>query len=187
MFEAGLAVLSCGSALRGLMNSFLHLHIHVHMSSHALLLPLLVAASLLHLAGCLTPAQWRSQSIYQVMTDRFARTDGSTTASCTTSQGIYCGGTWAGLINKLDYIQNMGFTAIWISPIPEQLSGNSNDGASYHVSNTRAGSGLFLYCSLAIRWWDTEERRNVIQYVRHRLVAALTAVHRATGPKTSAH
>ncbi|OBT91754.1 hypothetical protein VE01_10231 [Pseudogymnoascus verrucosus] len=28
-----------------------------------------------------SPAQWRSQSIYQVLTDRFARTDGSTTAA----------------------------------------------------------------------------------------------------------
>ncbi|CAN8099783.1 unnamed protein product [Discula destructiva] len=66
------------------------------------------------------------------MTDRFARTDLSTTAGCVTSQGVYCGGTWAGLLSKLDYIQGMGFTAIWISPLTEQLSGNSADGESYH-------------------------------------------------------
>lgn len=95
---------------------------------------LLVAASLIKLAGCLTPAQWRSQSIYQVMTDRFARTDLSTTASCVTSEQIYCGGTWEGLISKLDYIQNMGFTAIWISPMVAQMSGDTSDGESYHVS-----------------------------------------------------
>ena len=58
----------------------------------------------------LTPAQWRSQSVYQVMTDRFARTDGSTTAACNLAN--YCGGTWQGLINHLDYIQGMGFTAV---------------------------------------------------------------------------
>ena len=61
-------------------------------------------------ANGLSPSEWRPQSIYQVMTDRFARTDGSTTASC--DLGEYCGGTWKGLINKLDYIQNMGFTAV---------------------------------------------------------------------------
>jgi hypothetical protein len=61
-------------------------------------------------ASALTPAQWRSQSIYQVITDRFARTDGSTSASCDLNR--YCGGTWQGLINKLDYIQNMGFSAV---------------------------------------------------------------------------
>jgi alpha-amylase len=60
--------------------------------------------------SALTPAQWRSQSIYQVITDRFARTDGSTSASCDLNR--YCGGTWQGLIKKLDYIQNMGFSAV---------------------------------------------------------------------------
>lgn len=63
----------------------------------------------------LSPAEWRAQSIYQVMTDRFARTDGSTTASCDLSD--YCGGTWEGLINHLDYIQGMGFTAVGISSL----------------------------------------------------------------------
>jgi hypothetical protein len=63
--------------------------------------------------SALTPAQWRSQSIYQVITDRFARADGSTTASCDLNR--YCGGTWQGLINKLDYIQNMGFSAVSVS------------------------------------------------------------------------
>lgn len=63
----------------------------------------------------LSPAEWRAQSIYQVMTDRFARTDGSTTASCDLSD--YCGGTWEGLINHLDYIQGMGFAAVGISSL----------------------------------------------------------------------
>ena len=67
---------------------------------------------LIGLVHCLTPVQWRSQSIYQVLADRFARTDGSTTASCDVNK--YCGGTWQGIIKKLDYIQQMGFTAVRI-------------------------------------------------------------------------
>lgn len=98
----------------------------------------------MHLASCLTlyaligsavsltPDQWRSQSIYQVVTDRFARTDGSTTAACDPSTGVYCGGTWQGLIQKLDYIQQLGFTAIWISPVVENVHGLTSDGDSYH-------------------------------------------------------
>lgn len=104
------------------------------------------------LANCLTPAEWRRQSIYQVMTDRFARSDGSTTASCDLDE--YCGGTWIGLINQLDYIQQMGFTAVrtsffftkrsllgsnvlscikvWISPIVKNKVQSSEDGNSYH-------------------------------------------------------
>lgn len=76
----------------------------------------------------LSPSEWRQQSIYQVFTDRFARTDLSTTAPCEPSEGEYCGGTWQGLISKLDYIQGMGFTAVWISPVVEQIEGNSKDG-----------------------------------------------------------
>jgi alpha-amylase len=60
----------------------------------------------------LTPAEWRSQSIYQLLTDRFARTDGSTTATCVTGDQVYCGGSWQGVIDMLDYIQGMGFTAV---------------------------------------------------------------------------
>ena len=70
----------------------------------------LIAFGAIQQAYALTSAQWRSQSIYQIVTDRFARTDGSTTASCNVNN--YCGGSWQGIINKLDYIQGMGFTAV---------------------------------------------------------------------------
>lgn len=93
---------------------------------------LLALASFASNVSALSPAGWRSQSIYQVLTDRFARTDGSTTATCDTGDQIYCGGSWQGIINQLDYIQNMGFTAIWISPIVENLVGDSADGEAYH-------------------------------------------------------
>ncbi|TFK45662.1 glycoside hydrolase family 13 protein [Heliocybe sulcata] len=85
-------------------------------------------------AGALaaTADQWRGRSIYQVVTDRFARTDGSTTAACNTADRVFCGGTWRGIINKLDYIQDMGFTAIWISPVIEQIYGNTDEGEAYH-------------------------------------------------------
>ncbi|KAK0703832.1 glycoside hydrolase family 13 protein [Lasiosphaeria miniovina] len=82
--------------------------------------------------GGMAAAGWRGQSIYQVVTDRFARTDLSTTAACNASQQVYCGGTWRGLISRLDYIQGMGFTAIWISPVVKQMDGNTADGSSYH-------------------------------------------------------
>jgi alpha-amylase len=72
----------------------------------------LVLFVLISTAIALSPAEWRSQSIYQIVTDRFARTDNSTTANCDPRRGLYCGGTWQGIINKLDYIQGMGFTAV---------------------------------------------------------------------------
>lgn len=41
-------------------------------------------------------------------------------------------GTWQGVINHLDYIQNMGFTALWISPVVQNIQGQTADGDSYH-------------------------------------------------------
>lgn len=55
---------------------------------------------------------WQSRSIYQVVTDRYAREDGSTSASCDPGHGEYCGGTYKGLTDNLDYIQDLGFTAV---------------------------------------------------------------------------
>jgi alpha-amylase len=66
------------------------------------------------------------------MTDRFARTDGSTDAPCDPIEGPYCGGTWRGILNELDYIQGMGFDAIYISPVTENLEGNTSYGEAYH-------------------------------------------------------
>lgn len=59
--------------------------------------------------------EWQSRTIYQVLTDRFFRNNGDT-SGCG-NLGNYCGGGFVGLINHLDYIQNMGFDAIWVSPI----------------------------------------------------------------------
>lgn len=56
-----------------------------------------------------------------------------TTPSCDASEGIFCGGTWAGITNRLDYIQNLGATAIWISPVVKNVEGNiANAGEAYH-------------------------------------------------------
>ncbi|ODM22588.1 Acid alpha-amylase [Aspergillus cristatus] len=94
---------------------------------------LLAAALLLAKAVTgLTSAEWRSQSIYFLLTDRFGREDNSTTAACDVSQRIYCGGSWQGIINHLDYIQGMGFTAIWITPVTGQLTQDTGYGEAYH-------------------------------------------------------
>ncbi|KAF7855421.1 hypothetical protein EAF04_010164 [Stromatinia cepivora] len=82
-----------------------------------------------------TPDEWRTRSIYQVFTDRFARTDASNTTDCPSQTYGYCGGTWQGIINRLDYIQDMGFTAIWISPVVEQVADPSRGFHGYSAQN----------------------------------------------------
>ncbi|PWY63676.1 alpha-amylase [Aspergillus eucalypticola CBS 122712] len=76
--------------------------------------------------------QWIGRSIYQIVTDRFARSDNSTTAACDAAQGNYCGGSFQGIINKLNYIQDLGFDAIWISPAQTQISARTADLSAYH-------------------------------------------------------
>jgi len=63
-------------------------------------------------------SDWKSRTIYQVLTDRYA---GPSTQGCDLYS--YCGGTYAGLVQNLDYIQDMGFDAIWISPVVENTPG----------------------------------------------------------------
>lgn len=68
-----------------------------------------------------SPNEWQSRTIYQLLTDRFARSDGSTN-NCNNLSG-YCGGSFNGIINHLDYIQGMGFDSIWISPVITNTNG----------------------------------------------------------------
>ncbi|CAG2256694.1 AMY [Mytilus edulis] len=56
----------------------------------------------------------KSDMINQILTDRFAAEDEPT--SCTDLRS-YCGGTFRGIVEKLNYISGLGANAIWISPI----------------------------------------------------------------------
>lgn len=87
-----------------------------------------------------TAEQWKSRTIYQLLTDRFARTDGSTNGCGNISN--YCGGSYRGLINHLDYIQGMGFDAIWISPIIDNYGGGYHGywGRDIYTLNSHFGS-----------------------------------------------
>ncbi len=76
--------------------------------------------------------------IYQVLVDRFHDGDSSNNDDGDgeydpSDLGFYHGGDWAGLIEKLGYIADLGVTAVWISPVSDQqpLSRDGNE-ASYH-------------------------------------------------------
>jgi len=61
---------------------------------------------------------WQDESIYSIMVDRF--NDGDTKNDLDTNMqnpNIYNGGDFQGIIDKLDYIHDMGFTAIRLTPI----------------------------------------------------------------------
>jgi alpha-amylase len=86
------------------------------------LVEILFFALFLSVVSSATAEQWKGRTIYQLLTDRFARNDGAKT-QCS-NLGNYCGGGYKGIINNLDYIQGMGFDAIWISPILQNRAGD---------------------------------------------------------------
>lgn len=90
---------------------------------------LATTAALAVSASAASADDWAKRSIYQVITDRYARSAGMT-ESCNITK--YCGGSWSGLVDKLDYIQEMGFTAVQISPIQKNLPGDTIYGEAFH-------------------------------------------------------
>ncbi|ODN83783.1 alpha-amylase AmyA [Cryptococcus wingfieldii CBS 7118] len=91
---------------------------------------LLALLPFLALSQAATSEEWRSRSIYQIVTDRFASPSDS--ASCPLGSTTYCGGTWQGIISKLDYVQSLGFDAVWISPTALNVEGSTEYGEAYH-------------------------------------------------------
>jgi len=85
-----------------------------------LILSVFVSVYLVFVASAASASAWKSRTIYQVLTDRFAVTGGGS-PSCDVRN--YCGGTFKGLISKLDYIKDMGFDAVWISPVVDNTDG----------------------------------------------------------------
>ena len=84
-----------------------------------------------------------NDTVYMLMTDRFF--DGNSSNNGTFNEEYrpgdlhyYQGGDWAGLTQKLQYIKDMGFTAIWISAPQEN--------ETYSRSGMGTPSFLALIC-----------------------------------------
>ena len=74
-----------------------------------------------------------TESVYFVMTDRFADGDATNNGDGydPTNIGYWHGGDFKGLSEKLPYIANLGVTSIWITPPFKQQSVQGNS-AAYH-------------------------------------------------------
>ncbi|NJM71235.1 MAG: cyclomaltodextrin glucanotransferase [Scytonema sp. RU_4_4] len=73
--------------------------------------------------------EFRQETIYFIVVDRFYDGDRSNSEGVNTELydpkrqdwGKYWGGDLQGVIDKLDYLKNMGVTAIWLTPLFEQV------------------------------------------------------------------
>ncbi|KAG1748968.1 glycoside hydrolase family 13 protein [Suillus paluster] len=100
---------------------------------HATSLAVALVAFALPLVYAATADQWRGRSIYQVIIDRYALPEGADPNQCAPEDRTWCGGTWNSLRQNLDYIQNAGFTAVWISPVSQNYEGPPTPyGDPYH-------------------------------------------------------
>ena len=81
---------------------------------------------------------FRDETIYFAMTTRFYDGDPTNNVCSWDKQDVQKSkndpdwrGDFAGLIEKLDYIKALGFTAIWITPVVQNASGEDYHG--YHA------------------------------------------------------
>lgn len=80
---------------------------------------------------------FRDETIYFVMTTRFYDGDKTNNTYCwdgakdAANQDPNWRGDFKGLIQKLDYIKALGFTAVWVTPIVQNGSGFDYHG--YHA------------------------------------------------------
>jgi len=108
-------------------------------------------------SGFASPDDWRDQNIYFIFTDRFndgnpANNNANLQSSAQPGSGARIhGGDFKGIQNKLDYIKALGATAIWITPIPQNV-GHSG----YH------GYGADNFYQLQPNWGTLAELSNMV-------------------------
>ena len=89
--------------------------------------------------------EFRQETLYFIVVDRFHDGDPNNSDGpnpeiydpTRTKWGKYWGGDLQGIIDKLDYLRNMGVTAIWLTPLFEQVEGLFVESAAMHGYWTR--------------------------------------------------
>jgi glycosidase len=75
---------------------------------------------------------WRDEVIYQVLVDRFANGDVNNDFGVQPGHlSRFQGGDWRGLKNHLDYLERLGVTTLWISPVVKNVETDA-DFDAYH-------------------------------------------------------
>jgi glycosidase len=75
---------------------------------------------------------WRDEVIYQLLVDRFHDGDPNNNFNVNPyAPAAYHGGDWQGVIDKLDYLDGLGVTALWITPVVKNVEADAGV-ASYH-------------------------------------------------------
>jgi glycosidase len=94
-----------------------------------------------YLVGGANAPDWVAGTVmYQIFPDRFYAGDGRTWNPTQSLNDIY-GGNLRGIIQKLDYVAEMGFNAIWLNPFfPDDHTHHGYHATDYFNVNPRLGS-----------------------------------------------
>lgn len=139
--------------------------------------------------------EWREEFIYFVLVDRFH--DGRARRPVPgpgRSPGWgggeqhrrFCGGTLAGIREGLGYVQDLGCTALWLSPIFENDGAPDPDSTSYHgygIRNYLAVDPRFGTRQDLVRLVDEAHRRGMRVFLDAVANHAGDVFHYAGGPK----
>lgn len=93
----------------------------------------------------LTPPSWaRDAIIYQIFIDRFYPGDSSPNFKEPDSPSGFYGGTLQGIVDKLDYLTDLGVNCLWLSPCFSSPSHHGYDVIDYLTVEPRLGSNADL-------------------------------------------
>lgn len=75
---------------------------------------------------------WRDEVVYQLVTDRFADGDPTNNHGVDRANPVgWHGGDFAGIVEQIPYLQALGVTAVWISPVVRNVE-VFGEGTGYH-------------------------------------------------------
>lgn len=112
-------------------------------------------ATFSYLVGDPAQPEWaRSAIVYQIFPDRFYPGDGRTWNQVSNLNDIY-GGTLRGIIQKLDYVAEMGFNAIWLNPF-------------FPDDDTHHGYHAVDYFGVKPQLGNMDDIRELVQAAHHR-------------------
>ncbi|TAA45946.1 starch-binding protein [Corallincola spongiicola] len=133
---------------------------------------LCMAGAVMSMAGCKQDRQIEDEVFYFVLPDRFQNGDSnndlgglsgdrSQTGFDPSDIRYYHGGDIAGLIEKLSYLDNMGITALWLTPVfkNQAVQGES---AGYH------GYWTTDYTQIDPHWGSNDELKQLIRLAKKR-------------------
>ena len=115
-----------------------------------------------------TPREWREEFIYFLLVDRFhdgrdrRPGPGRTGAIAPERLRRFCGGTIRGITKQLDYIQGLGCTSVWLSPVFE------NEGAPDPASSSYHGYAIRNFLKIDPRFGTTKDLVELVDEAHRR-------------------